>query len=368
MRITFVLPGYPWKPVGGFRVAYEYANHLVARGHNVAVVHARCLPNWSPPPPPNFYRWLRKKAGQIRNLFFRPKVNWQPIDERVKMLYVPEPTERYVPDSDAVFATAWQTAELVAKYPPEKGEKFYLVQDFEDFFGPKERLEATWKEAFKMIVISHWLYKKVVSIVGQRKDIIVIPNGINHQKFRLLNDIISRPKRVAMMYSNASYKAPEDGLRALEICKREFKDFQAVIFGPGAIPKRLPSWIEDKGTVDSETLVRLYNSASIFLSSSVAEGFAFPPAEAMACGCAVVATDSGGIREYAEHEETALLSPPRNPEALAENLLRVLKDDTLRIRLAQAGHERIKRFTWERSTNLLEKFILSSFRCVDRRR
>jgi len=65
----------------------------------------------------------------------------------------------------------------------------------------------------------------------------------------------------------------------------------------------------------------------------------------MACGCGVVATDSGGIREYAEHEKTALLSPPRDPEALAKNLLCLLEDDNLRIQLAEAGHKHIQEFT-----------------------
>jgi len=360
MKITFILPGYSWKSVGGFRVVYEYANHLVARGYEVTVVHPRRLPNWNPSPPLNLYLWLRRKAGYLRNLILKPKVEWQPIDRRVRMLYVPEPTVKHIPDADAVFATAWQTAELVIRYPPGKGQKFYLIQDFDSFFGPKERLEATWREPFKKVVISRWLHDKVLSAVCQKEneDIVVIPNGVNQQVFRLLNDIISRPRKVAMMYSLASYKAPEDGLKALEMCREKFKDFQGVVFGPGAKPKSLPPWIEYKANVDSETLVQVYNSASIFLSSSIAEGFAFPPAEAMACGCAVVTTDSGGICEYAEHERTTLLSPVKDPEALAKNLLRLLKDDNLRIQLAKAGHERIKEFSWKWSTDLLEQFIL----------
>ncbi|MBV1735321.1 MAG: glycosyltransferase family 4 protein [Candidatus Desulforudis sp.] len=335
---------------------YEYANQLVARGHEVIVVHPRRLPNWNLPSP-NLYRWFRRKVGHLRNIVLKPKVEWQPIDRRVQMLYVPEPTARYVPDADVVFATAWQTAELVSRYLQTKGRKFYLVQDFDSFFGSKERLEATWREQFKMVIISHWLFEKVVSVVGRREGMTVIPDGINHQNFRLLNDIISRPKRVAMMYSQAGYKAPEDGLKTLEICRDKFREFQVIIFGPSSKPERLPFWIEYKANVDNEMLVRLYNSASIFLSSSVAEGFSLPPAEAMACGCAVVATDSGGIREYADHGKTALLSPPRDPEALAKNLLRILKDDNLRIQLARAGHERIKEFTWDRSTDLLEQFL-----------
>lgn len=357
MKVTFILPGYPWKPVGGYRVVYEYANRLVARGHDVAVVHSRRLPNWEPPPPPNLYRCLRRKAGQLRNLILRPKVTWQPIDWRVRMLYVPEPTPRWVPDADVVFATAWQTAELVVKFPPEKGKKFYLVQDFDSYFGPKERLERTWREPMKKVTVSFWLYNKVLQTGVPRDEVVCIPNGIDHGRFRLINDIATRPKRIAMMYSPASYKAPEDGLRALEICKKEYKHLQAIVFGPVSKPKGLPSWIDYRANVPEEQLIHIYNSSSIFLSSSIAEGFAFPPAEAMACGCAVVATDSGGIREYAEHEKTALLSPPKDPEALAINLLRLLRDDELRILLAKEGYERIRRFTWERSTDLLEQFL-----------
>ncbi len=358
MKITFVLPGYPWKPIGGFRVIYEYSNQLAARGHEVTVIHPRKLPNWNPSAPPNLYRWLRRKISYFRNLIFRPKIKWQPIDRHVKMLYVPEPIARYIPDADIIFATAWQAAELVVKYPPEKGRKFYLVMDFDSYFGPKTRLERTWRESFKKVCISYWLYYKVLQTGVPKDEVVHIPIGVDLQRFRLLNDIATRPKRIAMMYSPKSYKAPEDGLKALEICKNKHKDLQAIVFGPGPKPKTLPSWIKYMANVSEKRLVQIYSSSSIFLSSSLAEGFAFPPAEAMACGCAVIATDSGGIREYAEHEKTALLSSPGNPEELARNLLRALDDDSLRVRLAKEGYRRIKEFTWRRSTDLLEQLLL----------
>lgn len=356
MKITFILPGYPWKPIGGFRVIYEYANHLVAKGHDITVVHARRLPNWSPPPP-NFYRWLRRKAGQVRNLICRPKIHWQPIDKRVKIFYVPEPTEQYIPDADIVFATWWPTAELILNYPQEKGHKFYLVQDFYPYMGTKSEIENSWKLPLKKIVVSSWLYDMVLNAGVSKDDVFLIPNGIDHNRFNILKDITERPKRVGMMYSNSIYKASEDGLKALEICKNKHPDLQVILFGPYR-PKKLPLWAEFRRNVNDEELVRIYNSCRIFISSSLAEGFAFPPAEAMACGCAVVATDSGGIREYAKHEETALLSPPGDPDMLAKNLIRLLEDDQLRVKIAKAGHEKIKEFTWERSTKLLEKLLI----------
>lgn len=62
--------------------------------------------------------------------------------------------------------------------------------------------------------------------------------------------------------------------------------------------------------------------------------------EAMSVGKAVVATQSGGAPEIVEPEETGLLVPPEDPEALAQALVRLLHDDDLRARLGQAGQKR----------------------------
>jgi len=160
-----------------------------------------------------------------------------------------------------------------------------------------------------------------------------------------------------MMYSRGSYKAPEDGISALEICKAQYPALKATLFGPTRPAKAIPSWMVFRKNVSEEDLVRIYNQSKIYLCCSLAEGFAFPPAEAMACGCAVVSTDCGGIREYAEHEVNALLSPPKDPQSLAQNILRLLRDDNLRVRLAKAGCEQIQKFTWERAVSKFEEIL-----------
>lgn len=360
MRISFVLPGYPWKPVGGYRVVYEYANHLVARGHEVAIVHPRRLPNWDRPMPPSVYRRLRRKLGKLRNMLLKPKVTWQPIDRRVQMLFVPEPNSRYVPDGDAVFATWWATAELVNELPVSKGQKFYLIQHYEIWGGPKDRVDATWRLPLKKVVIARWLYEKGLELGVSPDDMIHIPNGINHDIFRLKRPIENRPKRVAMMFSLAEWKGGADGVKALELAKKEMPDLSAVLFGTTRRPKWLPKWIEYYQNPAQDFLVdEIYNGSAVYLCPSWIEGWGLPSAEAMACGCAVVSVDNGGVRDYAEHEKTSLLCPPKDPQALASALVRLLKDDGLRYRLAKAGYERIITFKWEHSSTLLEEFIMS---------
>lgn len=364
MRITFVLPGYPWNPIGGFRVVYEYANHLAIRGHKVLIVHPRKLANWEIPLL-SLSHWVRKQVGKVCNLLFRPTVRWQPINKQIKMLYVPEPKAEHILDGDAVLATAWQTAEYVNEYPPSKGLKFYLVMDFDSYFGPKERLESTWELPFKKITISHWLYEKVLAVAGNQ-DIINIPLGIDHNRFRLIKDIKNRPKQIAMMYSPAKYKSVEDGIRALEICKLKHPEIKVVMFGATKKPK-IPAWITYKHNLSEEELVNLYNQSMIFVCSSLAEGFAFPPAEAMACGCAVVSTDCGGNRDYAKDKVNALLSLPRDPEELAKNLNKLLENEDLRIKLAKEGYRDIQKFSWDRSTDILERFIKEKINSKNRK-
>jgi glycosyltransferase involved in cell wall biosynthesis len=78
-------------------------------------------------------------------------------------------------------------------------------------------------------------------------------------------------------------------------------------------------------------LRELYNRASIFVAPSRTEGWGLTGCEALLCGAALVATDIDGHREFAFDGQTALTSPARSPERLAENVNRLLKDPQLRI-------------------------------------
>ncbi len=358
MRITFLLPVFAPRPSGGFRVVYEYANRLVARGHEVTVVHPRRLPYEHPWPYRGVVSWLRAHAGRIRRTLFTPKLTWFPLDPRVRLLFTPDAAEHRIPDADAIFATWWVTAEVVLGYGPAKGCKCYLLQSYEVWGGPAARVEATWRAPLEKVVIARWLFEKGLDLGVSPQALTHIPIGIDSSHFTLVQPLEERPPRVAMLSSRAVVKGLGDGLRALELARAEVPALEAVLFGIEPRPPELPRWIEYVENPSPRTLVEeIYNGSGIYLCPSRLEGWHLPPAEAMACGCAVVSTDIGGVRDYAVHGETALLSAPEDPRALAENLMRLLRDDDERIRLARAGHERIQEFDWSRSTDLLEAFL-----------
>ena len=103
--------------------------------------------------------------------------------------------------------------------------------------------------------------------------------------------------------------------------------------------------------------IRDSNNAAIFVAASNKEGWALPPAESMQCGCALVCTDIGGFADYAKNGETALTSPVYDVQALADNILALIKDNGKRVKIAKAGNEYIQRFTMENSYRLMHDFV-----------
>jgi glycosyltransferase involved in cell wall biosynthesis len=96
---------------------------------------------------------------------------------------------------------------------------------------------------------------------------------------------------------------------------------------------------------------------AVYLHTSHIEGWPLPPAEAMACGAALVASANQGVREYAEDGVTALLSPPADPALLADRLATLLGDDALRVHLAAAGAERIAGYSWDTAVDRMERAL-----------
>src|SRR3546814_10779305 len=102
--------------------------------------------------------------------------------------------------------------------------------------------------------------------------------------------------------------------------------------------------------------MRISDWSSDVCSSDLGEGWHLPPAEAMACGCAVVSTDIPGVFDYALEGTTALLAPPGDSATLADRLTELLDDD-VQLPLASRGHQHIQRFSVEESAGRLEQIL-----------
>jgi glycosyltransferase involved in cell wall biosynthesis len=88
---------------------------------------------------------------------------------------------------------------------------------------------------------------------------------------------------------------------------------------------------------DSRDVAEALREIDIFVLPSLSEALSNSLLEAMACGCAVAASRTGGNPELVTHEETGLLFRPADAEDLTSVLLRLLADQDLRRRLAEAA-------------------------------
>lgn len=99
------------------------------------------------------------------------------------------------------------------------------------------------------------------------------------------------------------------------------------------------------GYVDSDDKVALYNLASVFAFPSLYEGFGFPPLEAMACGCPVVASWGSSLAEVVG--QAGILIDPYNINDLARALASVLQNNDLASSLSKEGLDQSAKFSWQ---------------------
>lgn len=108
------------------------------------------------------------------------------------------------------------------------------------------------------------------------------------------------------------------------------------------------------GMIEQSKLPNLYRRAAIAVfpfivaQSGDQEGFGLVQVEAMGCGCPVIAGDLPAVHDIITHEESGLIFPSGNSQALAEAILRALNDPNLCLRMAGEARKRIvRKYDWD---------------------
>ena len=101
------------------------------------------------------------------------------------------------------------------------------------------------------------------------------------------------------------------------------------------------------GFVEKEDLAGLYSGAKAFVYPSLYEGFGLPILEAMACGCPVITSNIGSMKELAAG--FSILVNPQNTDSIADNILKLLKNSKLRQELKIKGLKRAGEFSWKKT-------------------
>ncbi len=143
---------------------------------------------------------------------------------------------------------------------------------------------------------------------------------------------------------------------------------RAVIAGRGKDAERVQSAVASLGcrervevVVDPsrERVLELMAGARLLLHPSRFEGYPVVPAEAMAAGVPVVATDVGAVSEILGRPPAGALAAPDDPDALAGAARRLLSDGELRHELSAAARSRARELTWARVAREHLRFLES---------
>lgn len=111
------------------------------------------------------------------------------------------------------------------------------------------------------------------------------------------------------------------------------------------------------GAVDEREKTRLLHMADVVVAPSRYEGFGIPLIEAMAAARPVITTDVPAGNEVVQHEQTGLLVPYADPDALAAAILRVLRDPALARRMGTQGRRIVEaRYNAEYLATCLEQW------------
>ncbi len=355
ISVTFVLPEFPFHPSGGPRVVFEYANGLVAKGHEATIVFRKDVPT-------SARTWARQIKREIRNRVVgrsvRRTLRWHALDPRVRTITTgwgadATAVASKLPDADLLVATYWTTWEVVVGAPSSKGRAVHLVQAYEAWETDPSVIDAVLTSPGPKVVVAPSLEKIMLDLGVPREQVFLVPNGLELEHFRVRTPPAQRQASVAFLVNVTPYKRFDLVVEVIEAVRAGRPDLQAIGFGVGPRPASLPDWAEYRRQPTREELAaEVLDRSAVFLCTSDHEGWGLPAAEAMACGCALVSTRNGGVQSFAAEGVSAVFADVGDGPALAAAVEELLGSPELRARISAGGVEATVGMSWQRSVDL----------------
>jgi glycosyltransferase involved in cell wall biosynthesis len=201
----------------------------------------------------------------------------------------------------------------------------------------------------------------------------VIPNGVDTEFYVPGEKTGGELIRLCFAGRFSEQKGLEYLIYAIKkIANKEGRKFLLEIIGDGPVRNRIQqlvksSNLEDRisfsGWVERKRLSQKLSYCDIFVLPSLMEGMPISCLHAMACGCAIVATKVGGIPEVVKNKVNGILVPARDSQALADSLLHLIDDDSMRMQFGDKGREIVQSdFRWEKIARQYLEILESAVR------
>jgi glycosyltransferase involved in cell wall biosynthesis len=186
------------------------------------------------------------------------------------------------------------------------------------------------------------------------KNAVYIPNGVDIGRFAKEKTVIKSDKKVRFLFVGRleEQKGCRDLIQATKILIAKTQNFVILIVGDGSQRAILDNLTEENnlgnyvtflGSVEDKKLRELYGTSDVFILPSIWEGLPVTLLEAWAAELPVIVTNVGAIRDICEDKRNGLIVRPKDPEGIADAMLRLIEDEELRRKLAKNGAELVRR-------------------------
>ena len=345
MKINFVVPSIGHS--GGINVIYKYVDLLSKNGNDVNIYKE--IKSF------NMHRYSNRTKNKIHQIYCSIKAIIASFSPKENDKFVWKISDKSVRNADVVIATSWPTAYVVSKLSIEKGKKYYFIQDFEVWDNRKLGLES-YRLPLKKIVISSWINKQLHDKLNIGPFPIVY-NGIDTKIFHKLKVARNKSRTSFLMLNHAlKKKGVKNGLKVFEKISSKYNNCELKMFG-NCDGSNLPDYVKYYQNPSKEKLVQLYSSSDIFIFPSLEEGWGLTPLEAMACGCAVVGTQTGFVLDLGVHKINMMISNPGDCEEMVRNIEELLENPKTFETVKKGGMELASKLRWECSVNYLETLL-----------
>lgn len=249
-----------------------------------------------------------------------------------------------------------------------KGKPFVLVvldmthEIFPESVSLQDRT-IEWKKklvhrADKIIAISENTKKDIIKFYGIDKnkiEVVYLGTSITVPKRRVDLDL---PKEYILFLGNrGKYKNFNNFFKAVAPILKEKKDLYLVCAGSSSFSKEEIDMINSYGLEDRVKHIRfkdedmgyIYNRAMCFVFPSLYEGFGIPVLEAFACDCPAIISNISSLPEVGGNAVEYF--NPKDIKSIESSIRRVVEDSKVREGLIKKGRERLKMFSWEKTSN-----------------
>jgi len=209
---------------------------------------------------------------------------------------------------------------------------------------------AILPKADRLVVPSGYLVK-VFQEFGVEAE--AIPNIVDVSQFSFRERRPLRPHLICTRGFHPYYSV-DVVVRAFAEVQKQFPKARLDLVGRGPSENEIRALVRDLnlagvrflGVASREEIGPLYDQADIFINASWLDNMPVSILEAFACGTPVISTAAESIPYLVEHERTGLLSEVGDPQALAQNVIRLLRDPELAARLASQAYDESQSYRW----------------------